>query len=439
MQFVFIFILSSFILFPVFSKADSAKAQLKVLTLNFNSENVPNDGNYFVRDLRFQAIQDWVKANDPDVILFQEAWNYRNGKNITQAVADAIGYDVTYHLEMGFFGVFNEGTGILAKKKFKMKDTFALKLPHSAPDAGDGKSWVIELGAVTYVVGATLTTPSGESLFVYSTHLAGQSASDRADQAAAIVADLKARSDAAGIPWAKTQAIVGGDYNSVPTDAAVINMLQVGFLDSFNEVHPADSSCSLCESPELGWFNPFTIAPGMIPSQAAERGLYRYDYIFSHGASMVPAGSTLTFTAPFKGVWMSDHFGVTTRFGGDVRSPASSVTHDSQDIPSAVVETIDDDTMTCIRYGCVSTLKDMIVQGSRGIVFENNSSEGVMIEVDGPGYIFSKPKTTLYPGERASFTFSQKGRFTYYLQPATNNSDGTDLLSGSIQVLNSGY
>ena len=95
----------------------SIHGPIKVLELNFNSGEVPNNSNYFVRDLRFNALVAWVRANDPDVIFLEEAWSYRNDHSVAFSLARALGYDYAYRLEMGFPDFFYEADAVLAKKE----------------------------------------------------------------------------------------------------------------------------------------------------------------------------------------------------------------------------------------------------------------------------------------------------------------------------------
>src|SRR5258708_1438574 len=105
---------------------------LKILQLNFNSEENPNDTHEVVRDLRFHAITKWIKDSDADIILLQEAWTYRSDSTMAITLARTLEYDVAYRLEMGFPRFFYEADAILTKKSLHMSGQKDLKLPHSA-------------------------------------------------------------------------------------------------------------------------------------------------------------------------------------------------------------------------------------------------------------------------------------------------------------------
>jgi endonuclease/exonuclease/phosphatase family metal-dependent hydrolase len=419
---------------------------LKVLTLNFNSEDVISDANFAVRDKRFNALKKWVKDNDPDIILLEEAWVYRNGINIAASLANAIGYDVNYRIEMGLFKFLNEANAVLTKKNLAMTDHYAIKLPHSAYDLGNGTTWQIELGAVSYAVGAKLKMSNGEPLYVFATHLTGKTPSHRADQAAAIIAFQKSIAAKDGIAWDKVNVVVSGDFNSIQDESAPLVMEQNGFVDSFREVNPEDTSCTICQVPTSPWFNPFSIGAGLFPSQNDEDDALRIDYIFSHGPSLVPIASTITFTAPLNGMWMSDHYGVTSVFAGrnsnaliqnNSNALVQNAAHDSEDtIPTATIQTITADMLNCSHIGiCFKTLKAISAQGARGVVIANRGAKKFYITVKGPGNIFSKNSVWLNPGEQAAFTFGSIGNYNYNIKyaPALLSTHLTEL-NGVIQV-----
>ena len=250
--------------FPTFSFSSS----LKILQLNFNSELSSSDTKYVIRDLRFNALVQWVEQNDPDVLFLQEAWSYRGDSTVASTLARTLGYDLAYRLEMGFPDFFYEADAVLTKKNLNMTGEEDLKLPHSAFEIGNGKTWVIPFGAVSYAIGVKLTLADGEPLYAYSTHLTGSTTSDRADQAGAVLSDVRSRVEKDGVAWENAHVVIGGDFNSYTTDPAPTSVVQAGFEDSFATVHPGDSSCSDCQEPTDTWFNPFTIAAGQFPSQA---------------------------------------------------------------------------------------------------------------------------------------------------------------------------
>lgn len=416
---------------------------LKVLELNFNSELASSDTKFVLRDLRFNAIVQWVKQNDPDILFLAEAWSYRSDPTVALTLARTLGYDLAYRLELGFPDFFYEADAILTKKSLHMTGEKDLKLPHSALEIGNGKTWVIPFGDVSYAVGVKLTLPDGEPLYAYVTHLTASSDSDRDDQARAIDANARSRAKKDGVSWENANVIIAGDFNSAPTDPGPTSITQAGYLDSFATVHPGDKSCSDCEDPTDPWFNPFSIASGQFPSQTAESSTLRDDYVFVHSPSMRPLADTLMFTQPYEGVWMSDHYGNLAVLGdGSTQVPEDPV-HDSAS-PGAPTQIVFITTpqFDCGEIGasCTGEIAPVVVEGARGLTIENNSDFYFEVEVDGPGGIFVVNYASLNPGERTTFSFNMKGNFTYTIK---NNVESPNpyraVLNGSVAVDQTGY
>jgi len=443
-RFLVLMVLQTGFFHSVISQAAEATPNipLKVLTLNFNSEEVINDSDFFVRDRRYGGIKKWVQQNDPDILFLQEAWTYHADHSVAQTLARDIGYDLSYRLEMGFFNMFCEADAVLTKKTLKMSQNYQIKLPHSADEVGNGRTWVIELGAVAYAVGATVQTADGSTFYVYSTHLTASTPAERGDQAAAVIEDAKARALKNGTTWDQAHVIVAGDFNSVPGEPSYLAMTSAGFVDTFDAVHPGDPSCSQCELPTSAWFNPFTIAPGQLPSQASDNAYARIDYVFSHGPGLNPVTSTLTFTAPYNGVWMSDHYGVSTVFGNSSSASVQNPVHDSDgSIPPSAVEVITSDLLVCqADMSCEGSLPTLLAQGARGVAIENRSNGSIFVTVQGPGLVLSDNAVNLATDEQSSFTFMAAGDYTYTVTQVTKSRlPSSTKLTGTIHVEATGY
>jgi|GEM_PF-1771864 len=432
------FFLTSFILIGM------AKAQaivpLKVLSLNFNSEDVMNDSNEKIRDLRFHGIIDWIQDNSPDIILLQEAWNYHGDPSVALTLAKAAGYDVAYRLDMGFPALFYDSDAVLTKKELHMSHEKDLKLPHSAIEKGDGKTWVVELGSVSYAVGVQTTLSNGDRLFIYSTHLLGSSESDRKDQLMAIDQDLQKQMLAENLDWNHTHVMIGGDFNADPTEAGPTSLIKNNYSDSFNEAHPGDPSCSFCGDPAVPYFNPTAIGAALFPSQNDESYSSRGDYLFYKSQKLKTLSSSLIFTLPWEGVWMTDHYGVYTILGDMNDATIPTPAHDHAETPAPVVLAVTDQMMLCdsSRMKCTNSLPSQQILGARGLVIQNQASIEIGISIQGPGMIMTDPHAGIYSGESAAFSFSQKGNFTYQIS-ISNPNDGQKNLKGKIQVLESGY
>lgn len=417
---------------------------LKILQLNFNSEENPNDSDYYVRDHRFNSVVQWVKDLDIDVIFLAEAWSYRSDPTVAITMARTLGYDLAYRLELGFPKYFYEADAVLTKKSLHMSNEVDLKLPHSAPEIGNGKTWIIPLGAVSYAVGVKIQLNDSTPAYVYATHLVGSTLQDKGDQAQAIEQNAWSRIQADGGTWDNAQVIIAGDFNSAPTDPAPFDVMRDGFVDSFGTMHPGDTSCSDCGDPTYPWFNPFTIASGLVPSQTDDKVSLRDDYVFVHSPTLKPLASTLVFTQPLGGVWMSDHYGNYTVLGEAGTPTPPNPSHDAEVFPDTQIVSITTPLFLCAEDfegpPCQGTIAAATVEGARGVTFENNSDFYVDIEVQGPGVIFAIPTAGLSPGDRTAVTFNTPGEFTYTVR---NNVEKPNPyraeLSGTIQVDHTGY
>ncbi len=431
-----------FILLISFLAPKAEASPLKVLQLNFNSEVLLDDGDYTIRDLRFNALVNWAKQNSPDIIFLEESWNYRDGKNIAQALAEALGYDFTYRINMGFPGLFYDGDAVLAKRELHLSEERDVKLPHSAFEFGDGKKWIIEFGSVSYAVAAKLTEANGRTLYVYATHLLGGNDMDRGDQSMAIVQDAKKWISTSGGDWNDSDVIIGGDFNSNPADSGPSGIVDSGFVDSFAAIHPGDTSCTDCEVPSEPWFNPFTLVAGQVPSQASFSANLRDDYIFAHG--LRPYESTIIFTAPIGGIWMSDHYGVWSKFDNDFSLQTSMASHDAPEaaIPPTQIIAVTDEQFQCTDdSNCDVNLPGLEVSGARGITLRNLSKFYIRFKMKGPGKIFATRHVGLNPGESANFSFASIGQYGFEIENDVVDEDSEDdvVLHGIINVSNTGY
>lgn len=435
------------------AKGTDSNLPLKVLELNFNSEIALEDAHYKIRDLRFKALVNWVSLNSPDVILLVEAWSYRDSKNIASALAEALGYDVNLRLDMGLPGFFYDGDAILAKKSLKMTNPRAIQLPHSAFEWGDGQSWIVELGAVSFAVGSKITLPTGEPFYFYATHLIADADSARADQAAAIVQDARQWVLSDGGDWSSANVILGGDFNSNPDDLTSLAVKNAGFQDTFDVIHPGDSSCTDCEIPTHPWFNPFTLVANQFPSQAGFTADLRDDYLFIHSALFKPQAATLVFTSPLEGVWMSDHYGFFAGFKGvnSTESPSLTPIHDTpENIPATQVIGFIQDLFQCPdpldlpvdpnSPTCEFQQPVAIVEGARGITVLNQSTQSFQFHIRGPGHIFASSSVKLASGQSAAFSFDTVGEYVYTAENEADPVDGsTARVSGKVWVRKTGY
>jgi endonuclease/exonuclease/phosphatase family metal-dependent hydrolase len=396
---------------------------LKYLTLNFNDEIVLADGGEVLRDMRFKAITDWVEKNQPDVITMQEVWNYRGHPSVATVLGQELGYDVAYRLGVGVPGLEYDSNAILAKKKFHMSGEEDTKLPHSAISIGNGKGWIIALGAATWSIGVKLTMDDGKPLYVYTSHLLGDTPKLRGDQFRAIQALIKKRLAKDGISWDEARVIFSGDTNSEPTEPGPKFMVAEGYADTWAETHPGDPGLTDCSLPESDWFNPMSIGGRQFPSQNDEGIDERIDYVFAHGDAVSPRASTLEFTRPYMGVWMSDHYGLFATLGGDPNVHLANLARDSEETGTPTeIRTIGDELWDCDHspetYAgvCDRELPEATVTGPRGFTFLNRSSYVAEVTFDGPGPVFTSKHATLDPKEQGTFVFVVDGDYKYRVE-----------------------
>lgn len=424
---------------------------IKLLALNFNSEEVPNDHDSKVRDLRFNAICDWIKKNDPDIVLLQEAWNYHKDPSVGISIGRAMDYDVIYYLGMGFPKILQDSNVILAKKSLHLRDEQDLKLPHSAKSKGDGRTYIIPFGSISWLVSAKLTLPNGEPLYVGTTHLIAPTSDQRADQARAIDQAMRARVSEDGLDWDHANVLINGDFNSHPEGPGPAFMVSQGYQDAFAVNHPGDESCTYCGDPFAAWFNPFTIGAGLLPSQARDAVSVRYDYLFTHGSSVAPLTTTLIFTSPFEGIWMSDHYGMSAQVGNQGSAPITSPVHDTvQTLPDTQIITITDKDFLCRDpwnnsgngedANCTNDSGLYRVQGARGVTIINQSSFYFEVAIDGPGDIFTSKNAALKGDEQAAFSFDATGDFSFSIHNLAKSPNiYRAALNGAVRVENTGF
>ena len=408
-------------------RAETPAQALKVLTLNFNDEDVLLDPDNQVKDFRFEALVNWVKQNDPDIILMQEVWEYRGDASVGITLAQALGYDLNYRLDMGAPLLLYDSNVILAKKSLKMKNLAPLKLPHSALELGDGKTWIISLGTISYAIGSRLTLNNGEPLYVYTSHLIAENDSERNDQIKAVDRRIRKQLKKDGQNYSTAKIIFGGDLNAHTDTDGIQYLLKNGYQDTWSQAHPGDTSCTNCANPLESYFNPFTIGANQFPDQSDETISERIDYIFAKGVGQKTLASTLTFTSPQSGIWMSDHYGLVSVIGmggtpeGDYPNPTRDFMNP---IADATVLKADDTLFGCNpddrSKPCSVALPEIEVTSVRGLALLNQSKQGLEFHIRGPGKIYTDKDADLDSGDVAAFTFSTPGDFKYTIE----NDDG---------------
>lgn len=440
-------LVSFFFLSSGFSSARAAGTcdPLRVLQLNFNRAEIMNpSSSATMSQLRYVGMTDWVRANEPDIAFLEGAWNFNSDPSIAVTLSHTLGYDLEYRIVMGTPFFYLDSDAILARPEFQLRNTHEIKLPRSADQIGDGKTWILTDGPVSYLVGATITMADGQPAYVYVTHLMGANDQQRTEQSKAIARDIREQAAADGIDWTQARVILGGDFNSAPGDGGPTYLMEQGYADAFAVNHPGDTSCSNCSDPTADYFNPTTVGFGLDPSQNGEDGGTRSDFIFTQGPGVTPLASTLVFTQPHGGAWMSDHYGILSVLGTpSPRQTLPNPVHDSEKnaIPDPQILALGDEAFVCDNGSdCVNPMPDTYALGSRGIVFMNSADFPVRIEISGPASIFTGSSGELQPGQQVAFTFGGTGSFSYTIRNEHSFlSPYPGSLSGTTHVVNTGY
>lgn len=388
---------------------------IKVASWNFNSEVVPEDKNEDLREIRFQALLDWVQKESPDIIFIEEGWNFRGYPSIVIPLGRAIGYEYTYRLTMGLNGFLLDSNGILIKKGFKWDEKYNFELPHHAPSIGNGSGWIVSFGSTSWGIGGRITSPAGNPIYAYATHLISSKESDRAEDVFGLHQRIEKEIIGRGEKPADANIIIAGDFNAGLKSSVLIGMRDLGYSDTFADAHPdmnAEDTCTECSDPESLNFNPVTIAPGQFPTQNDINGNEHIDYVMMRSKTYTPLASTLIFTEPLNGVWMSDHYGVMSTFllgkneGAlpQIANPLRDRTRSSE--PSQVIE-ITDETLICDQDGCQHHLPEVKASTASGLTFINHSRRKVHVTVSGDARIWPRNFAIIPPGKANAFFFEE--------------------------------
>ena len=407
------------LLFNTFSTASYSGEIIKTVSLNFNSETVPEDFRSRLRDRRINAMISWMKQNSPDLIFIEEGWNHRGSPSIVKSLAEAMGYTYHYRLTMGVNGLLMDSNGILLRPGFEIEDAATFKLAHASPTLGDGKTWIVSLGSTSWGVGAKIKTPGGNTLYAYATHLIGKTEAKRRDQVKSLHDAIEHQIFAQGEDPAQAKILIAGDLNETP-DSSTLNALRsLGYQDSFKEAHPEardiSQVCTFCGNPFNDSYNPMTLAPNQVPAQSAIEGDLRIDYILSKGPEIRSRASTIVFTEPLNGVWMSDHYGLETTF--ELGAPSGSIvsnpiTDRTRTLPRAQVIEITDRDLDCDAEGCHHLRSNIEVNSATGVTFLNHTRKALKITLKGNG--------SIWPGK---FALPRSGRVAaFFFDPGPQNA-----------------
>src|SRR6185437_14921768 len=107
-----------------------------------------------------------------------------------------------------------------------------------------------------------------------------------------------------------------------------------------------------------------------------------------HSPTLHPVADTLTFTAPYGGVWMSDHYANVAVIGDSSTAVTANPVHDQPEPgPSTQVVSVTTPEFLCGER-CAATIAPVTVEGAKGLTIENNSDFYFELQVNGSGGIF---------------------------------------------------
>ena len=238
---------------------------VKILTLNTWQERGP-------WQKRWDIILKGLEEHSPDIAAFQEVFN----RDWAKELQVRSGYE---HL------IFpEEPGGEMLLSRFPPEESECLTMKTKSPTEDYDR----------YALYAKFSV-AGRSTHIFNTHLSWrlEEGDIRKRQVEELGHFIRAKAG-------REAAFVVGDFNAPPESLEIQKMmLESGFMDLFNVMHPKD--------PGLTWnnMNPFTVGSSVkMPDR-------RIDYIFVRGISMPKLQSAeLVYTQPVEGLYASDHFGV---------------------------------------------------------------------------------------------------------------------------------
>ncbi len=277
-------------------------ACIRVVTLNL-LHGAPIPGFRHARDSlerRLEWTAEQLTAEDPDVVLLQEASVGDRLGNTAAALARRLGMDFVYARAnpawlLRPFGLrplapalaFEEGPAVLSRLPIVERKVHRL--------SSVARSMVERRIALE----AILEGPLG-AFSVFSVHLSAGSAAGRRSQIRALVRAVQSRTHARPV-------IVGGDFNAEEHSHEIRALTEIqGWIDSFRQLHEEEEGHT--------W--------GQDLAEATATAGSRIDFLFAVAARnerWEPSHSRLILNRSFPDreggvLWASDHYGVLTDF-----------------------------------------------------------------------------------------------------------------------------
>lgn len=185
--------------------AGAPPSELRVVSWNLHYGVTPGLSGGPAVDL--DGIADYIRAQDPDVVLLQEVergWVLAGGTDILQYLADSL------HMNYAYAGAHDRQFGNAILSRYEIADPVAIQLPYGA--GPQGRSAIV----------GTIATTEGPIQFV-SVHL--QHKDDGATREAEVDALLAALEPV-------RSRVIAGDFNDTPESPAVVRMLDAGYASA---------------------------------------------------------------------------------------------------------------------------------------------------------------------------------------------------------------
>jgi hypothetical protein len=166
-------------------------------------------------------------------------------------------------------------------------------------------------------------------------------------------------------------------------------------------------------------FNPLTIGAGQLPAQDALEKNERIDYIYARGPRLKTLASTVMFTKPYGGFWMSDHYGVLTTLSidgtgapGDAPNPTTDTENGGAPGRAKVVKFGDEVFAACDkRVDCFLVADRITVTSARGLAMIYRGDDHMYVKITGPRRVLPASGTTLADKQVTAFVFMQSGEY----------------------------
>lgn len=260
--------------------------------LHVASQNLLHDyPKYHKVEKRLSRLIQEIKAQDLDIIGFQEASWITSIGLVPRMIAEQLGYHYVFFVTEGAGRILGFLNGMAIVSRYPIVEHEILTFSEQR-GRFEGRS----------VIRALIETPYGPINF-YSTHLSGTTDLLNLKQTRELTAFIDQHR-------ATGPSFIAGDFNFHPDDSAERHLAAAGFVDTFTTANPARKTGSCCTCIEANYFNSFDPCPEQSFLEAIDR-LY---LVADDVARIEIVASGFIMDAPFledgNPLWISDHKGI---------------------------------------------------------------------------------------------------------------------------------